>query len=182
MWVHLRGFPLHMYSWEGLSFITSAVGFPVKPHPETVACTNFEVAKVFVKVDVSKALPKEINFSKNGKKFVVDFQFPWLPTRSRFCDKWGHAEEVCVLKVKDTEKRVMVENTESEVVRDETGSQQEEQGPIDRSMEETLIARNVEEVTANKEEEEVNEEVDGKHHKREIIQKMSQIGSKVTGL
>lgn len=26
MWVHLRGVPLHMFSWEGLSFVTSAVG------------------------------------------------------------------------------------------------------------------------------------------------------------
>lgn len=33
MWVHLRGVPLHMFSWEGLSFVTSAVGYPVKVAP-----------------------------------------------------------------------------------------------------------------------------------------------------
>lgn len=27
MWVHLEKVPLHMYTWEGLSFITSAVDF-----------------------------------------------------------------------------------------------------------------------------------------------------------
>nr|VDD28726.1 unnamed protein product [Brassica oleracea] len=63
MWVHLRRVPLHMFSWEGLGFITSAVGFPVKLHPETLACSNFEESKVFAKVDVSKALPKVINFT-----------------------------------------------------------------------------------------------------------------------
>ena len=101
MWVHLQRVPLHMFSWEGLSFITSAVGSPVKLHPETLACSNFEVAKVFVNVDVSKPLSKEINFSKNGKEFKVDFHFPWLPTRCKLCNKWGHSEKVCVLKGKD---------------------------------------------------------------------------------
>ena len=161
MWVHLRGVPLHMYSWEGISFITSAVGFPVKLHPETIACTNFEVAKVFVKVDVSKALPKEINFSKHGKEFVVDFQFPWLPARCKVCDKWGHAEESCVLKVKSTGGKTMVRNTEIEVVQEVISPQLEEQGPRDKSVEETPVVRNLEEETAHKEEEEVNEEVDG---------------------
>lgn len=68
MWVHLEKVPLHMYSWEGLSFITSTVGFPVKPHPESIAYTKLDEAKIFVKVDVSKVLPKEITFSKDGKK------------------------------------------------------------------------------------------------------------------
>ena len=45
MWVHLRKVPLHMYSWEGLSFMTSTVGFPDRLLPETLACTNLEVAK-----------------------------------------------------------------------------------------------------------------------------------------
>lgn len=68
MWVHLEKIPLHMYSWEGLSFITSTVGFPVKPHPESIACAKLDEAKIFVKVDVSKVLPKEITFSKDGEK------------------------------------------------------------------------------------------------------------------
>ena len=104
MWVHLRGVPLHMYSWEGLSFITSAVGFPVKLHPETIACSNLDVAKVFAKVDVSKGLPKAINFKRSGKEFVVDFHFPWLPARCKLCDKWGHTEDVCGLKRKESGK------------------------------------------------------------------------------
>ena len=76
MWVHVEKVPLHMYSWEGISFVTSTVGFPVKLHPETVACTNLEVAKVFVNVDVSKVLPKHITFTKEGKQFTVDYYYP----------------------------------------------------------------------------------------------------------
>ncbi|KAF8115343.1 hypothetical protein N665_0028s0005, partial [Sinapis alba] len=85
MWVHLHGVPLHMYSWKGLSFITSAVGSPVKLHQETIACSNLAVAKVFANFDVSK-------------EFVVDFHFPWLPSRCKLCDKWGHTDEVCMIK------------------------------------------------------------------------------------
>ncbi|CAN6928500.1 unnamed protein product [Brassica oleracea var. botrytis] len=34
-----------MYSWEGLSFMTSTVGFPDRLLPETLACTNLENGK-----------------------------------------------------------------------------------------------------------------------------------------
>ncbi|KAL0716443.1 hypothetical protein Bca4012_065765 [Brassica carinata] len=100
MWVHLEKVPLHMYSWEGLSFITSAVGLPVKPHQDTIACTKLDEAKIFVKVDVSKVLPKEITFTKDGKSFTVSFYYPWLPARCKVCDKWGHGEAVCGAKGK----------------------------------------------------------------------------------
>ncbi|CAG7908272.1 unnamed protein product, partial [Brassica rapa] len=75
--------------------------FSSQAPPGDSACSNFEVAKVFVNVDVSKPLPREISFTKNGKEFAVDFHFPWLPTRCKLCEKWGHSEKVCVLKGKD---------------------------------------------------------------------------------
>ena len=33
LWVHLTKVPMSVYSWEGLSFITSAVGVPDRLHP-----------------------------------------------------------------------------------------------------------------------------------------------------
>ena len=104
MWVYLRKVPLHMYSWEGLSFMTITVGFPDRLHPETLACTNLEVAKVFVNVDVSKTLPKEIEFSKEGKEFIVEFHYPWLPSRCNLCEKSGHTERICVKNGKEKRK------------------------------------------------------------------------------
>lgn len=100
MWIHLTKVPLHMFSWEGLSLLASPVRIPLKLHPETIACTSFEVAKIFVKVDVSKTLPKEMTFTSKGKDFMVDFHYPWLPSRCKHCDKWGHGEKVCALKGK----------------------------------------------------------------------------------
>lgn len=104
LWVYLKKVPLNMFSWEGLSFITSAVGHPVRLHPETAACSNFEVAKIFVKADLSKDLPTKIRFSKNGNDFWVDFIYPWLPPRCSTCNKWGHLETRCLANLKNMEK------------------------------------------------------------------------------
>lgn len=100
MWVHLEKVPLHMYSWEGLSFITSTVGSPVKPHPETISCSKMDEAKIFVKVDVSKVLPKEITFSKDGKNFTVKFYYPWFPARCKLCDNAAMVKLCVVRKVR----------------------------------------------------------------------------------
>lgn len=35
MWVHLKNVPINMFSWKGLSFVSSPIGVPVKLHPET---------------------------------------------------------------------------------------------------------------------------------------------------
>lgn len=53
LWVHLKHVPMDMFSWKGLSFLTSAVGEPVRLHPDTAQCLDFKLAKVFVKADRS---------------------------------------------------------------------------------------------------------------------------------
>lgn len=108
LWVHLTNVPLNMYSWKGLSFMTSAVGIPDHLHPETLACTNFEVAKILVKADLSKELPKRIDFIIQGEKVEVDFAYPGLPPRCINCGKWGHYETFCKVK-----KMVMGEELKS---------------------------------------------------------------------
>lgn len=105
LWVQLKNVPMHIYSWHGLSFITSAAGFPVRLHPETAACTNFKIAKVFVNVDLMKDLPTRINFTKNGVSSLVEFNYPWLPLRCNTCGKWGHKEKVCIINKKDGSKK-----------------------------------------------------------------------------
>ena len=75
--------------------MTSTVGHPIRLHPETIACSNFEEAKIFVKVDITKTLPKEIEFTWGGKEFTAAFYYPWLPSRCNLCEKWGHTDKVC---------------------------------------------------------------------------------------
>lgn len=78
-----------MYSWEGLGFISGAVGKPVRLHPETELCSNFEEAKVFVNVDMTKEFPKTHRFRSKTVDAVVEFIYSWLPSRCSICSKWG---------------------------------------------------------------------------------------------
>ncbi|KAL1225408.1 hypothetical protein V5N11_009061 [Cardamine amara subsp. amara] len=68
LWVHLKNVPMDMFSWKGHSFVTSAVGEPVRLHLETAQCSNFKIAKVFVNADFSKELPRVMNFSTSAGK------------------------------------------------------------------------------------------------------------------
>lgn len=52
-------------------------------------------------MDVTKALPKEIEFSRDGMEFTAEFHYPWLPARCNICEKWGHTERVCVKNKKE---------------------------------------------------------------------------------
>lgn len=75
MWVHIKTVPQKMFSWQGLSFLTSPVGSPVRLHPETAQCLNIEVAKIFVKVDLTKDLPKKMNFNIQGEEVMVEYVY-----------------------------------------------------------------------------------------------------------
>ncbi|KAG7556371.1 hypothetical protein ISN44_As11g024100 [Arabidopsis suecica] len=96
LWVHLKNVPIDMFSWKGLSFVTSAVGEPDRLHPETAQCLDFKLAKVFVKADLSKELPKLMKFNHNGKETLIEYSYPWLPPRCSNCQKWGHLHTACV--------------------------------------------------------------------------------------
>lgn len=92
------------------------MGFPVRLHPETAACSSFEIAKIFVNADLTKDLPDVICFTIQGKPVNVEFSYPWLPSRCTSCGKWGHLEEVCAVnkgtskkEERKEEKRVIVE-------------------------------------------------------------------------
>ncbi|KAL0884543.1 hypothetical protein Bca101_008524 [Brassica carinata] len=139
LWVHVTNVPMNMYSWEGLSFITSAAGIPDHLHPETIACTNFDIAKVFVLADLTKELPLKINYNIQGKETIVQFSYPWLPPKCDKCRRWGHYETFCkenkleVATVKDSvvtqakENVEVVLNTVNEVT---TSNREVEEGVI----------------------------------------------------
>lgn len=104
MWVILKNVPHSMYSRDGLGFLSSPVGNPIRLHPETELCSNFEEAKVFVEVNLSQELPKTFRFKLDQDTHAtVEFVYPWLPPRCSRCKKWGHLEETCVIKKLVTE-------------------------------------------------------------------------------
>ena len=95
MWVHIKNVPLNMILWQGLSFVTSPIGSPVRLHPETAQCLKLDVAKIFVNVDLTKDLPMKMNFNIEGKEVLIEYTYPKLPTKCSICDLWGHSVKTC---------------------------------------------------------------------------------------
>lgn len=113
MWVHVKRVPLTMFSWQGLSYLTSPLGFPGRLHPETAQCLNVEEAKIFVNVDLTKDLPKQLNFNIKGEDVLVEYSYPRLPKKCVKCEKWGHNGKICPMGQEEMlEKQKEVEDGE----------------------------------------------------------------------
>lgn len=98
--VEMRNVPYLLFNNESLSTLASPVGKPVSLAPETQIKENFKVAKLFVKVDLTKRLPDKIvsGFS-NGREVLIDVRYPWLPLKCDNCGKYGHKKEDCEVGV-----------------------------------------------------------------------------------
>lgn len=140
LWVHLTNVPLSMYSWEGLSFMTSPLGVPDHLHPETIACSNFDVAKVFVQADLSKELPTKIEFMIQGEKVIVEYAYPWLPPKCTSCGKWGHYVTFCKDQKKVVEKEISspLEGTQSKEKMNEELRNEKIEGKVDENESGTI--------------------------------------------
>lgn len=94
--VELRGVPYLLFNSESLGRLATAIGKPVSSAPETERKENFEVAKLFVRVDLTKSLPSKIisGFS-NGREVEISVSYPWLPIQCETCKKYGHKMDGC---------------------------------------------------------------------------------------
>lgn len=94
--VEMRNVPYLLFNQESLSRLATAVGKPDSLALETERKLNFEVAKLFVRVDLTRPLPNKIvsGFS-NGKEVVIDVSYPWLPVKCGHCSKFGHNAAKC---------------------------------------------------------------------------------------
>lgn len=94
--VELRGVPYLLFNKQSLSRIATAVGKPVSLAPETERKENFEVAKLWVRVNLLDELPKRIvsGFS-NGREVAITVTYPWLPSKCENCKKFGHDAGIC---------------------------------------------------------------------------------------
>lgn len=94
--VELRNVPYLLFNKESLSRLATTVGKPVSFYPETERKENFKVAKLYVRVDLTKPLPRKIisGFS-NGKETMIEVTYPWLPMKCELCKKYGHLQDKC---------------------------------------------------------------------------------------
>ncbi|KAF3503920.1 hypothetical protein F2Q69_00044215 [Brassica cretica] len=96
--VEIRNVPYLLFNRESLSRIATAVGKPDSLAPETERKENFEVAKLYVRVDLTTPLPSRIisGFS-NGREVEIDVSYPWLPVKCDVCKKFGHSSVKCAV-------------------------------------------------------------------------------------
>lgn len=94
--VELRNVPYLLFNKESLSRLATAVGKPVSLAPETERKENFQVAKLHVKVDLTRKLPTRIvsGFS-SGKEVEIAVSYPWLPVKCESCNRYGHSSDKC---------------------------------------------------------------------------------------
>ncbi|CAN6983483.1 unnamed protein product [Brassica oleracea var. botrytis] len=67
---------------------------------------NFEVAKMWVRVNLLSDLPKRIvsGFS-NGREVDIHVSYPWLPLKCGGCGKFGHENIRCPLNLVDSARQ-----------------------------------------------------------------------------
>lgn len=98
--VEMRNVPYLLFNKESLSRIATALGKPESLAPETERKENFEVAKLYVRVDLTAPLPQKIvsGFS-NGREVQIDVSYPWLPIKCDVCKRFGHKTDRCTFGV-----------------------------------------------------------------------------------
>lgn len=102
LWVTLNNVPPSMFTDKGLEFLSSAVGKPIRLHPNTEACMSFEETQILVEADLTKDLPNAYHLmgEEEGElDAVIKYSYPWLPPRCSSCQKWGHGKNDCLAVV-----------------------------------------------------------------------------------
>ncbi|KAF3525814.1 hypothetical protein F2Q69_00046782 [Brassica cretica] len=99
---NIGGLPMFVAPWESLSRIATAVGKPDSLAPETERKENFEVTKLYDRVDLTAPLPHKIvsGFS-NGKEVQIDVSYPWLPVKCDACKRFGHKTDKCTFGISE---------------------------------------------------------------------------------
>ncbi|CAN6927816.1 unnamed protein product [Brassica oleracea] len=94
--VEMRNVPYLLFNNESLSRIATAVGKPDSLAPETERKENFEVAKLYVRVDLTTPLPhKIISGFSNGREVQIEVSYPWLPVKCDTCKRFCHKTDRC---------------------------------------------------------------------------------------
>lgn len=69
---------------------------PVSLAPETERNENFEVARLWVRVNLLEELPTRIvSGFNNGCETEISVSYPWLPSKCQSCGKYGHEKSSC---------------------------------------------------------------------------------------
>ena len=97
IWAHLTGVPLDLRHQQGLSLVAGLVGDPRETNDFTLNLVSLTLSHVKVEVDLTKQLPKVVEFSRqSGEVVEVQVDYPWLPATCSHCQELGHVVRNCL--------------------------------------------------------------------------------------
>ncbi|KAL0716521.1 hypothetical protein Bca4012_065843 [Brassica carinata] len=97
IWAHLMGVPLDLRHQQGLSLVAGLIGDPKETDDFTLNLVSLTLSHVKVEVDLTKPLPRVVEFSRQSGQIVeVQVDFPCLPATCSHCHELGHVVRNCL--------------------------------------------------------------------------------------
>ena len=96
VWIQLGNVPLELFTNNGLSYISSAIGKPLYMDRVTASQKRLAYAKICVEVEATTEISSFIDVKlRNGTMTSVTVEVPWLPPKCLQCNIFGHNEKSC---------------------------------------------------------------------------------------
>ena len=96
VWVRLHNVPLEYWSSNGLSFVASAIGYPLHADHVTLSRKRLSYARVCVEIDASQNLIEDFNLQcPDGLWKRIRVEYEWVPMKCSSCGVFGHTTSNC---------------------------------------------------------------------------------------
>ncbi|KAK8704078.1 hypothetical protein V6N13_047711 [Hibiscus sabdariffa] len=126
VWVQLYNVPLELYSRCGLSYIASAIGYPLYMDSITTSKERLEFTKVCVEIAAGARIPRVVSVQLRDKSVTtVKVSVPWMPACCSKCKTFGHTVSACVVENPHTHKEWVVKSKDMDVLSFPLGSLEE---------------------------------------------------------
>ncbi|KAK8706858.1 hypothetical protein V6N13_057933 [Hibiscus sabdariffa] len=100
IWIHLLNIPLELFTGVGLSYIASALGYPLYMDSVIASKSCLAFVKVCVEVDADRILPRTVSVQlRDGSIASIGVFVPWMPCRCFHCKTFGHYDKTCPKQV-----------------------------------------------------------------------------------
>ncbi|KAJ4841406.1 hypothetical protein Tsubulata_036146 [Turnera subulata] len=100
--VQLKNVPFEMLTFEGLSYLASALGTPLHSDQDCSRLFKGDRANVCIDVDFSKPLQSEVIVDINGEHIEIEVSYYWKPQFCDNCHNWCHHALACSSKQQQT--------------------------------------------------------------------------------
>ncbi|KAK8685730.1 hypothetical protein V6N13_124766 [Hibiscus sabdariffa] len=100
IWIHLLNIPLELFTGVGLSYTSSALGYPLYMDSVTSSKSRLAFAKVCVEVDADRILPRTLSVQlRDGSIASIGVFVLWMPCRCFHCKTFAHYDKMCPKQV-----------------------------------------------------------------------------------